>query len=162
MADESRNPLELDAVVQKFAESTEALASVREQLRALTELREANEKANANLQQTAERVAGFAAKAADVLTGLEEAQTRVADVLVRGADLIDSNELKGIPEIVKTNSRSISRVDNRVDALESKVTALIANIDDLQSSLRQDLDSLKEDLQNIHADVRTPLIKRLF
>ena len=162
MADESRNPLELDAVVQKFAESTEALASVREQLRVLAELRETEERANTSLQETAERIEGFSAKAADVLAGLEKAQTGVADVLERGADLIDSNELKGMPEIVRTNSRSISGVDSRVDALESKVTELIANVDALQSSLRQDLDGLKEDLQNIHTDVKTPIVKRLF
>ena len=162
MADESRNPLELDAVVQKFAESTEALASVREQLRTLAELRETGEKTDASLQQTAERIAGFAAKAAEILTGLEEAQTGVANVLERGADLIDSNELKGMPEIVKANSRSISGVESRVDTLESKVTELIANVDALQSSLRQDMDSLKEDLHNIHVDVKTPFVKRLF
>ena len=40
MVDEGRNPLEFDAVVRRFAESVEALANVREQLRVLTELRE--------------------------------------------------------------------------------------------------------------------------
>ena len=44
MADESRNPLELDVVVQKFTESAEALANVREQLRVLTELRETEDR----------------------------------------------------------------------------------------------------------------------
>ena len=39
MVDEGRNPLEFDAVVRRFAESVEALANVREQLRVLTELR---------------------------------------------------------------------------------------------------------------------------
>ena len=162
MADESRNPLEFDAVVQKFAESTEALASVREQLRTLAELREAEEKTNASLQQASERIAGFTAKAAEILAGLEEAQTRVIDVLKSGAELIDSNELKGMPEIVRKSTRSISGVDSRVDALESKVTELIANVDALQGSLRQDMDSLKEDLHNIHVDVKTPFVKRLF
>ena len=85
MADESRNPLELDVVVQKFSESAEALANVREQLRVLTELRETEERANASLQETAEQVAGFTAEAAKILRGLEEAQSRVAEVLKTGA-----------------------------------------------------------------------------
>ena len=163
MADESRNPLELDVVVQKFAESAETLANVREQLRVLAELRETEEKANVSLQETAEQVAGFASKAADILRGLEEAQSSVAEVLKTGADLLDRSELKGMAETVKANSQSISGVDSRVDALDSKVTELITLVSNLQTSIRQDLDSLKVNLEDVHSDVKEPVIvKRLF
>ncbi len=163
MVDEGRNPLEFDAVVRRFAESVEALANVREQLRVLSELRETEEKANASLQDTAGQVARFTAEAASILKGLEDAQTKAAEVLKSGADLLDGTELKGIAETAKANSQSISNVDSRVDALDSKVAELIAMVGTLQTSIRQDVDSLKEDLQSVHTDVKNPIIvKRLF
>ena len=163
MVDEGRNPQEFEAVVRRFAESAEALANVREQLRVLTELRETEEKANASLQDTAGQVARFTAEAATILKGLEEAQTKVAEVLKSGADLLDGTELKGIAATVRANSESIAGVDGRVDALDSKVAELIAMVGTLQTLIRQDVDSLKEHLQNVHTDVKTPIIvKRLF
>ena len=163
MADESRNPLELDVVVQKFSDSAEALANVREQLRVLTELRETEERANASLQETAEQVAGFTAEAAKVLRGLEEAQSRVAEVLKTGADLLDRSELKGMAETVKANSQSISGVDSRVVALDEKVTELGTIVRNLQTSIGQDLESLRGSLQEVHTDVKDPIIvKRWF
>ncbi len=163
MADESRNPLELDVVVQKFSESAEALANVREQLRVLTELRETEERANASLQETAEQVAGFTAEAAKILRGLEEAQSRVAEVLKTGADLLDRSELKGMAETVKANSQSISGVDSRVVALDEKVTELGTIVRNLQTSIGQDLESLRGSLQEVHTDVKDPIIvKRWF
>ena len=163
MADESRNPLELDVVVQKFAESAETLANVREQLRVLTELRETEDRANASLQETAEQVAGFTAEAAKILRGLEEAQSSVAEVLKTGKDLLDRSELKGMAETVRANSQSISGVDSRVESLDSKVTELISDVSTLQTSIRQDMDGLNEKLENIHTGVKEPIIvKRLF
>ena len=163
MVDEGRNPLESEAVVRRFAESAEALANAREQLRVLTELRETEEKANASLQDSAGQVARFTAEAAAILKGLEEAQTKVAEVLKSGADLLDGTELKGIAATVKANSESIACVDGRVDALDSKVAELIAMVGTLQTLIRQDVDSLKEDLQIVHTDVKNPIIvKRLF
>ena len=163
MVGEGRNPLDFDAVVRRFAESVEALANVREQLRVLTELRETEEKAIASLQDTAGQVARFTAEAASILKGLEDAQKMVAEVLKSGADLLDGTELKGVAETVKANSQSISGVDNRVDALDSKVAELITIVGILQTSIRQDMDSLKENLQNVRTDVKTPIIvKRLF
>ncbi len=169
MADESRNPLELDVVVQKFAESAEALADVREQLRVLAELRETEEKANVSLQETAEQVAGFASRAADILEGLEEAQSSVAEVLKIGADVLTRSELKGMAETVKSNSQSISGVDSRVVALDEKVTYLDTKVSelgtlvrDLQTSIRHEVDGLSEKLENIHSDVREPVVRRLF
>lgn len=162
MEDESRNPLELEVVVQKFAESAEALASVRGQLQVLNELRETEEKANASLQETAHQVSDFSAKAADIIKGLEEAQARVTEVLQSGAELIDSNELRGMPEIIRTNSQSISEVDNRVIALDEKVTELDTLIRSFQTSTKEEVDGLKEKLKNIHTDVKEPIIGHLF
>lgn len=124
MADDGRNPLELDAVVRRFAESTEALASIREQLRVLTELRETEERSSASLGETAAQVARFTNEAASILKGLEDAQTKVAEVLKIGADLLDGTELKGIGETVRGNAELISGVAGRVDALDSKITEL--------------------------------------
>lgn len=124
MADDRRNPLELDAVARRFAESAEALANVREQLQVLTELRETEEKANASLQDSAGQVARFVAEAASILKGLEDAQTKVAEALKSGADLLDGTELKGIGETVRGNAESIAGVGNRVEALDSKVAEL--------------------------------------
>ena len=91
----------------------------------MAELRKAEERANASLQESAEQVALFAAESARFLKGLEDAQTKVAEVLKVGADLLDGIELRGIAESVKANSQSISVVDSRVDALESKMTELV-------------------------------------
>ncbi len=124
MTDDGRNPLELDAVVRRFAESAEALASVREQLRVLTELRETEERANTSLEESAGQVARFTTTAASILKGLEDAQIKVAEVLKSGADLLDGTELKGIGETVRGNAESIAGVASRVDALDSKVTEL--------------------------------------
>ena len=163
MADDGRNPLELDAVVRRFAESAEALASVREQLRVLTELRETEERANASLEETAGQVARFTTEAASILKGLEDAQTKVAEVLKSGADLLDGTELKGVGETVRANAESISGVAGRVDALESKVAELIAVVGTLQTSIGQGIHGLKEDIQSVQADVKSPIIvKRLW
>lgn len=162
MVDEGRNPLEFDAVVRRFAESVEALANVREQLRVLTELRETEEKANASLQDTAGQIERFTAQAASILKALEDAQTMVAEVLKSGADLLDGTELKGISEVVRANSVSISGVDSRVDSLDSKVSELISMVGTLQASSQQNVDSLHEDLQSIHTDVKKPIIVKRF
>ena len=119
MVDEGRSALELDAVVRRFAESSEALANVRRQLQVLSELRESEERANSSLQEAAGQVSGFATEAASILKGLEEAQAKVAEVLQSGADLLDGTELKGIAETVKANSQSLSGVDSRIDALDT-------------------------------------------
>lgn len=161
MVDEGRNPQEFEAVVRRFAESAEALANVREQLRVLTELRETEEKVNASLQDTAGQVARFTAEAATVLKGLEEAQTKVAEVLKSGADLLDGTELKGIAATVKGNSESIAGVNGRVEGLESKVAELIGVVSTLQSTIQQDLETLNGKMDNIHAVAQTPVLRRL-
>ena len=163
MPDESRNPLEFDVVVQRFAESAEALATIREQLQALAELRKVEEEASASLQGSAGQVAQFTAEAAKVLKGLEDAQATVAEVLKIGADLLDGTALKGIAESVEANSQSLAAVDNRVDALDSKVVELIGIVGTLQSTMEQGLEGLNEQLKDVHADVKTPkIVKRFF
>ena len=162
MVDEGRNPLEFDAVVRRFAESVEALANVREQLRVLTELRETEERANESLQEAAGQVARFTNEAASILKGLEDAQSKVAEVLKRGADLLDGIELKGIAETVKANSQSISGVHSRVDSLDSKVTELIKSVGALQTRMEQDMDSLNGKIEGVHADVKSPIIVKRF
>ena len=162
MVDEGRNPLEFDAVVRRFAESVEALANVREQLRVLTELRETEERANESLQEAAGQVARFTNEAASILKGLEDAQSKVAEVLKRGADLLDGTELKGIAETVKANSQSISGVHSRVDALDSKVAELINIVGALQTTMGQDMDSLNGKIEGVHTDVKAPIIMKRF
>ena len=163
MVDEARSALELDAVVRRFAESSEALANVRMQLQALTELRDSEERTNASLQEAAGQVSGFAAEAASILKRLEEAQAKVAEVLQSGADLLDGTELKGIAETVKANSQSLSGVDSRMDALDSKVTELISMVGALQSATEQSTNSLNGRIESVHADVKNPIIvKRLW
>ena len=163
MVDEGRNALELDTVVRRFAESSEALANIRVQLQALTELRDSEERANASLQEAAGQVSGFSAEAASILKGLEDAQAKVAEVLQSGADLLDGTELKGIAEAVKANSQSISEVDSRIDALDAKVTELINMAGALQTTVEQSTDSLHGRIESVHVDVKNPIIvKRLW
>ena len=162
MPDEGRNPLELEAVVRRFAESTEALSKIRVQLQTLTELKEAEARTNASLQETARQVSQFAAVAAEILEGLEEAQTKVVDVLKVGSDLLDGTELKGIAESVNANSEAISGVDGRVEGLESKVAELIGIVGTLQATIEQDMETLNGKMESVHADVKTPVVRRLF
>lgn len=163
MADEGRNPLELEAVVRRFAESAQALANVKEQLQALSEFREAEERVNASLHETAGQVARFTGEAATILKGLEEAQAKVAAVLQSGADLLDGTELKGITETVKANAQSISAADGRINALDAKVTELLDIVGALQARMGQDMESLTGRIDRVHADVLTPIIvKRLW
>ena len=150
MPDESRNSLELDAVVRRFAESAEALANVRGHLQVLTEIRESEEKANASLQETAGQVADFVSGAAKVLQGLEEAQAKVAEVLKVGADLLDGTEMRGIAESVKGNSESLSGVHGRLDALESQLAELRAIAADSRATMQQGMDSMVEQVRVVH------------
>ena len=147
MPDESRNSLELDAVVRRFAESAEALTNVRGHLQVLTEIRKSEEKANASLQETAGQVADFVSGAAKVLQGLEEAQAKVAEVLKVGADLLDGTEMRGIAESVKENSESLSGVHGRVDALESQLAELRAIAADSRATMKQGMDSMVEQVR---------------
>ena len=163
MVDEGGNPLALDVVVRRFAESSEALANVRVQLQALTELRESEEQANASLQEAGGQVSRLAAGAASILKELEEAQARVAEVLQSGADLLDGSELRGIAETSEANSQAISGVDRRVDALEAKVAELLSMVGGLQTTLKGEMDTLNGKIECVHADVKTPIIvKRLW
>ena len=162
MPDEGRNPLELEAVVRRFAESSEALSNIRVQLQALTELREAEERTNASLQETAGQISQFTASAAEILKGLEEAHTKVVDVLKVGSDLLDGTELKGMAESVNANSEAISGVDGRVEGLESKVAELIGIVGTLQTTIEQDMETLNGKMESVHSDVKTPVVKRLF
>ena len=124
MADENRNPLELDAVVRRFSKSAEALENVRGQLQVLAKLYDAEERVNASLEEASGQVARFVAEAAAILRGLEDAQTRVIEVLKSGSALLDGTELKGISESVKANSQAISTIVGGVNALESKVSEM--------------------------------------
>lgn len=162
MVDDARSPLEFDAVVRRFAESAVALTDVRNQLESLIQRRESEDAATASLQETAEQVARFAAETTSILQGLESAQAKVAEVLTAGADLLDGTELKAIAEIVKENSRSISGVDGRVDALDAKVTELISIVSSLRTTMEQDVDGLHMKLDTVHEDVKVPIMKRLF
>ena len=163
MADESRNALELDAVVRRFAESAEALANVREQLQTLKELRESEERANASLQEAAGNVSEFAVRASGILKGLEDAQATVAEVLQSGADLLDGTELKGIAETTHANAQSIAGIHSRVDALDAKVAELIDLVGALQTTVEQGTNSLSDRMESVHTDVKNPIIvKRLW
>ena len=163
MADESRNALELDAVVRRFAESAEALAELRDQLQALKELRESEERANASLQEAAGNVSEFTVRASSILKGLEEAQATVAEVLQSGADILDGTELKGIAETTQANSQSMAGIHSRVDALDAKVAELIALVGTLQTTVEQGTNSLSDRMEGIHTDVKNPIIvKRLW
>ena len=163
MVDEGRNPLELDAVVRRFADSAAALANVRDQLRVLTELREAEEGTKQSLQDSAGEVARFSVEAASVLKGLEDALAKVAEILNVGGDLIGGAELKLITERVGANAESIARVEGHVDTLESRLGEFTATVVCLKASIGQDMDGLKTDLQDILAAAKTPkIVKRLF
>ena len=133
MADESRNPLELDVVVQRFAESADTLSDVREQLQVLAKLREAEERANASLKETAQEVARFAAEAAKALKALEGAQIKASKVLKVGADILDGTELKAVSEETKANSQAIAKVGDSVRSLAS-----------IASEMRDDIQSVAE------------------
>ena len=163
MADEGRNALELDAVVRRFAESAEALANIRDQLQALAELRESEERANASLQEAAGNVSEFAAKASVILKGLEDAQATVAEVLQGGANLLDGTELKGIAATTQANSQSIAGVQTRADALDAKLDELISMVGALHTAVEQGTNSLGDRIERVQSDVKNPIIvKRLW
>ena len=133
MADEGRNPLELDVVTRRFAESADALANVRGKLEVLAKLYDAEEKANASLQEASGQVERFVAQAAAILRGLQDAQTRVIEALKSGSDLLDGTELKGITESVNANSQAIAKVGDSVRSLAS-----------IASEMRDDFQSVAE------------------
>ena len=186
MADESRNPLELDVVVRRFTESADALSNVREQLQILTRLGEAEERTNASLRQTAQEVARFAAEAAKALKGLEEAQTRASEVLKTGADLLDGTALKGIEESVKANAQSIARMEKRVESLDSELVSGVRTLQEITESVKGNaqgisransridtiesrvseltamMEVIQADIKRVHADVKEPIIVKRF
>ena len=163
MTNESRNPLELEAVVRRFAESTEALANIRAQLQELTAIRDTGESANASLRETAGQVAHFAAETGRLLNGLEDAQGRLVEALNVSADLVYGTEFKEMAESVRANSQSISGIDNRVEALESIIVELLQTVSTLRTNTETGIDELSQALKSVHADVKEPkIVKRLF
>ena len=163
MTTEGRNPLELDAVVKRFAESASALANVKRQLEELAKLRENEEQANATLQLAADKVGQFAIDAANILASLEDVQMKAAKVLEAGAELIYATELKEIAETAKANAQLIMGVNERVDALDSKLVEVVGSIATLQSSMEQNYRASNERLDAVHTDVKEPIIiKRWF
>ena len=142
MADEDQNPLELDVVARRFAESADALESVRRSLKTLAELQTDEERSRTELRNATSQVYGFVEEAAAAVRGLEEsratvardtagmlkalqeAQQKMTEALSAATDLLDGTELKGITESVKANSEAISTIGEGVNVLESKVSEM--------------------------------------
>lgn len=163
MTTEDRSPLDLNVVVNRFAESAEALANVKRQLEELKNLRQNEEQANASLQVAADKVGQFAIDAANILASLEDVQMKASKVLEAGAELIYATELKEIAETVNANSQSITGVDERVNALESRLVEVADSLATLQARTEQGYSALNERLDAVHTDVKEPIIvKRLF
>ena len=163
MTTEDRNPLDLDAVVKRFAESASALTKVKRQLEELAKLRENEEQATASLQVAADKIGQFVIDAATILASLEDVQVKAAKVLEAGAELIYATELKEIAETVKANSQSIMGVNERVKALDSKLAEVVGSIGTLQDGMEQNYRALNERLDAVHTDVKEPIIvKRWF
>lgn len=163
MVDDSRNPLELESVVRRFAESGDALAGVRAQLQALSEFRESEERVNGSLHDAAEQVARFVSQAATILEGLEEAQGRVAAVLQSGANLLDGTELREISDTGKANALAISSIGQRVEGLEHNISTLTELVTALQTALGQHFQDLHVRVDRVHEAAQTPVIvKRLW
>ncbi len=154
MPDESRQALELDAVGRRFAESTEALSSIREHLRVLAELRQSEETSNARLQEASEYVKGFVAEAAKVLQEMEAAQGKVVEVLKAGADLLDGTELRGIAESVKSNSESLSGVNARVDGLEASLDRLNGMVGEFRAAVEERMVDVAGDIRGLRQELR--------
>lgn len=158
MTTEGRTPLDLDAVVKRFAESAEALAGVKMQLEELEKLRENEEQANASLQDAANKVGQFAIDASNILASLEDVQMKAAKVLEAGADLIHATELKEIAETTKANSQSIMGVQERINVVDSKVDESASNLAILQVGMEQTHRAFNERLDAVHTDVKEPII----
>ena len=162
MPNENTKSLELDAVIQRFAESADTLALLREQLQDLKRLREAEMKANDSLQEASGQVSGFATEAARILFALEDALGTATEVLRVGSALLDGTELKTIADTVSANSESISGVQGRVDTLQASVTELTDLVRTLQNTVEQGIQDLKDHIQRVHDDVKTPIIVKRF
>ena len=162
MVDGSRNPLELESVVRRFAESAEALVGVRAQLQALSEFRETEERLNGSLQDAAEQTARFVSKATTILEGLEEAQDKVAAVLQSGADLLDGTELQAIADTVRANAQAITSLDQRVDGLENNIASLIELVGALGTAVGQNFEGLNVKVDRVHEAAQAPVVVKRF
>ena len=60
------------------------------------------------------------------------------------------------------NSQAISAVDCRIEAVKSSVAKLAAMVGALQTTIQKDIDSLSGEIKSVHADVKTPIVRRLF
>src|SRR4051794_3552269 len=109
--------LSLDDVVQRFADSAQALEAARDKLHALAEAEATQAAAAHGLQQASVKAAQFTEAASQLIAQAQETQHVAREVLQAGAGLIDGTDLKALQTGLASATSMISNGVAQVEQL---------------------------------------------
>lgn len=143
--DISHESLELDDVSRRFADATNTLTLVTEQLHVLAQAGKRAKESTDSLAKTSESVGGFAVAAHEAASALEAATALARDAFERATVLFSGREIEQLQGAVGHVS---SQLDAGFQAVRSQVEGII---EQQQSDLRRDLEATKKELERIKA-----------
>lgn len=127
--------LALDEVVQRFANSAQALEAARQKLHALAEAETTQAAAAQGLQEASAKTAHFTETASQLIAQAEETQQLAREVLQAGAGLIDGTDLKTLQSALASTTSAVSDGFARIEQLIGDIHARDQKIAELEAEL---------------------------
>lgn len=144
--------LELDDVVQRFAESEQALAKAAEQIGRLESAEHRASQAAAALEATADGVRGFAHEASQAAASLAAAQEETQRVLQAGGRVLDGSDLREMRADLDKLQAAVASIVEATAAISSRLDALDQRIGDVETA-KERAALLDRQLAHIRANV---------
>jgi hypothetical protein len=127
--------LALDDVVQRFADSAQALDTARQKLHALAEAEATHAAAAHGLEEASAKTAQFTEVASQLIAQAQETQQLAREVLQAGAGLIDGTDLRTLQSGLASTTSAVSDGFTRMEQLIGDIRARDQRIAELESEL---------------------------
>jgi hypothetical protein len=127
--------LALDDVVQRFADSADALEAAQHKLHALAEAEATQAAAAQGLEDAAAKTAQFIEAASQLIAQAQETQQLARDVLQAGAGLIDGTDLKALQAGLSSTTTAVSDGFARLEQVIGDIASRDQKIAELETEL---------------------------
>ena len=144
----SDRSLELDKVVQRFAESETLLNQTAKQLKSLLAAEEKSDARARSLSETARAVEDYSASARLLLDEVKQNVGQAGEILQAGARLLDSPALAELSASVAPLSEQIASARDAQAAAQAvtqrEITALRENQSEVQAETQREMEAFRE------------------
>lgn len=156
MTDSRDSSLDFEQVVERFADSEQALREMEARIQRLGELDERVEASAEALEGSAATVDDYVQEIRGITSELANVTSAARDLLSRAQDVLDGTQLQRIEELMQEDhgelDRMLSDQDRELDGIRSEVTALGPQIvSELDESER--LDELRDAVSEVDESV---------